>query len=163
MSLILKWNNEQSEYEVPENWIKMLEDLLVIAGHHEQIDEGEVSLTFVDDTQIKQLNHDYRGLDKPTDVLSFPLWEGEEDEVQISVEQDSESEPFTDAIGDIVISLNRAFEQSEDYGHSREREIAFLFIHGLLHLIGYDHENHEDESVMFAKQEEILKKAGINR
>ena len=101
--------------------------------------EAEVSVMIVCDKEIQELNLQYRGMDKPTDVLSFPM----EDE---------------EYLGDIVISLPRARAQAEEYGHSIEREIAFLTAHSMLHLMGYDH---EDE--MFAKQEEILNELGYKR
>ncbi len=105
----------------------------------------EVSLTFVDNEQIHELNREYRNVDRPTDVLSFPM----DDE---------------DLLGDIVISLERAQEQAQEYGHSFRREVAFLFVHSVLHLLGYDHEtSEEDEKLMFAHQEAILRKMGIGR
>lgn len=100
----------------------------------------EISLLITDDETIHQLNKEYRQKDKPTDVLSFPM----EDEVML---------------GDIVISLDTAKKQAQEREIGLDREIAFLFIHGLLHLLGYDHETSvEDEKKMFALQEEILKK-----
>jgi probable rRNA maturation factor len=95
-------------------------------------------------------------VDRPTDVLSFPLWEPDEEWVI-----DEEEERV--ALGDIVISLPKAKEQAEAYGHSLNREVGFLAVHGFLHLLGYDHETKEEEKEMFAKQEEILSLVGLHR
>jgi probable rRNA maturation factor len=114
----------------------------------------EVSVTFTDNEGIRELNAYHRNIDRATDVLSFPLFEKED----LSDATDG------DALGDIVISLQRAREQANEYGHSFEREVAFLTVHSMLHLLGYDHEiSEEDEKEMFFKQEEILKTIGLNR
>ena len=112
---------------------------------------AEVSVTIVDDEEIRKLNLEHRGIDRATDVLSFPIFDDEfEDEAAV--------------LGDIVISLERAAYQAKEYGHSFEREIAFLTVHSMLHLLGYDHEEGKaEESEMFAKQEEILKKMHLAR
>ena len=102
---------------------------------------GGVSLLFADDEVIRSLNHDFRQMDKTTDVLSFP----------------SDEEGF---LGDIAISVPCALRQAEEYGHSAEREIAFLTVHAMLHLCGYDHMNEEDETAMRERQRAILEKAG---
>lgn len=112
--------------------------------------ETEVDLTFVDDVTIQELNRTYRGLDAPTDVLSFSQTETTEEEPE-----------FVDlagaqVLGDIVVSLETGLRQSREYGHSLTREIAFLTSHGLLHLLGYDHQTEADEERMLAKQNEIL-------
>jgi probable rRNA maturation factor len=107
-------------------------------------EEAEVSFTFVADEEIRELNSQYRGIDKPTDVLSFPI---------------NELNPDTNAInlGDIIISGETASRQAVEYNHSKEREIAFLTIHGMLHLLGYDHEESEEaEKNMREKQTNIL-------
>ena len=114
----------------------------------------EVSVTFTDNEGIRELNAYHRNIDRATDVLSFPLFEKE----------DLCDATDGDALGDIVISLERAREQANEYGHSYEREVAFLTVHSMLHLLGYDHEiSEEDEKEMFFKQEEILKTIGLNR
>ncbi len=118
------------------------------------LDLAEVNVTLVNDDEIKELNSAFRGIDKSTDVLSFPL--GENGEYDIN--------PETDALmlGDIVISVEHALKQAEEYGHSIDREIAFLIVHSMLHLLGYDHVNNEaEEKEMFKKQEEILIKMGL--
>jgi probable rRNA maturation factor len=162
MSLILEWNNEQNAYEIGGALIAKLEELLRIAGEQEGIAEGEVALTFVDDEEIHRLNREYRGIDRPTDVLSFAMQEMGDEELAIQYD-DEDAGIFVEPLGDIIISVPRAIAQSEEYGHSIERELGFLFVHGFLHLIGYDHGTEEEEKEMFAKQEHILQKAGLTR
>ncbi|MFF2090317.1 rRNA maturation RNase YbeY [Paenibacillus sp. NPDC058174] len=165
MSLQLDWSNEQTKFEIPEQWIERLQELLKLAGEVEGMEDGEVTLTFTDNEQIHQLNREYRGIDRPTDVLSFAMQDDGTDELDIIFEVESEDEldPISGMLGDIVISVEKAKEQSEDYGHSLEREIGFLFVHGFLHLIGYDHQDEESEAEMTAKQEAVLQKAGLSR
>ncbi|MFD0586738.1 rRNA maturation RNase YbeY [Paenibacillus sp. GCM10027627] len=165
MSLQLDWSNEQDKLDIPESWIEKLTELLQLAGEAEGITDGEVALTFIDDEGIHSLNREYRGIDRPTDVLSFAMQEDGADELDIIFEVDSEDEvdPLSGMLGDIIISVERAAAQSEEYGHSLEREIGFLFVHGFLHLIGYDHQDDEAEAVMTGKQEAVLQQAGLTR
>jgi len=165
MSLQLGWSNDQEKLEIPDEWITKIEQLLQLAGEAEGIFDGEVSLTFTNDEEIHQLNREYRGIDRPTDVLSFAMQEDGVDELDIIFEVDSEDEkdPISGMLGDIIISVDTALAQSEEYGHSFEREIGFLFVHGFLHLIGYDHQDDETEAEMTAKQEAILQQAGLTR
>lgn len=123
-------------------------------------DEYEVSISFVDNEEIRSLNKEYRDIDAATDVLSFPMMEFEDGEGE---EEDAEYIEEELALGDIVISMERAKEQAEDYGHSFQRELAFLLVHGMLHLLGYDHEDEADEKLMLKKQDEILNDLGIER
>lgn len=118
-------------------------------------DSCEISVTVVDNEVIKELNSQTRGIDRETDVLSFPLGENGEYEVNYA----------TDALllGDIVISLPKAYEQAQEYGHSAEREIAFLTVHSMLHLLGYDHIEEDDRKVMRAREEKILNYMRITR
>jgi probable rRNA maturation factor len=163
MSLTLEWNSELEE-DIPDEWINKLKTILQLAGEMEAIKEGEVALTFVSNETIRELNKDYRGLDKITDVLSFAITENDADELAINFnEEDWDEVPDSILLGDIIISVPRALEQSQDYGHSLEREIGFLFVHGFLHLIGYDHQTEEDEQMMIAKQEHILSQIGLTR
>lgn len=165
MTLQLDWNNEQSNYEIPETWITKLSELLQLAGAAEGLTEGEVALTFIDDEGIHVLNRDYRGIDRPTDVLSFAMQEdgAEEQDIIFEVDDENEADPLSGMLGDIIISVDRAKLQSEEYGHSLEREIGFLFVHGFLHLIGYDHQDEASEAEMTAKQEAVLRQAGLTR
>ena len=110
----------------------------------------EFNIIFVDDEEIQRINREYRKIDKVTDVISFALC-------------DDPDNQMTDELGDIFIDLDQAFRQAKDYGHSITREVAFLAVHGYLHLNGYDHMTEEDEKVMFAKQDEILNKANLRR
>lgn len=120
--------------------------------------DAEVSVTLVDNEGIRTLNAEYRNIDRATDVLSFPMYEGGEiDEGDVL-----EGEPVS--IGDIVLSLERAEEQAKEFGHSFEREVAFLCVHSVLHLLGYDHElGEEEEKDMFARQEAVLVKMKLTR
>ncbi len=123
----------------------------------------EMTLSIVDEEQIKQLNKDFRDVDKVTDVLSFPTCDNPT-RGAITVVCDQVN-PETDLvnIGDVVICMQRAKEQAQEYGHSLKRELSFLAVHGLLHLLGYDHMNETDEKQMFDLQKKILQQAGINR
>ena len=165
MKLQLDWSNEQQLVEIPEQWIARLEQLLELAAAAEGITEGEVTLTFVDNEEIRTLNRDYRDIDSATDVLSFAMQDDGVGELDIifEVESESESIPLLGMLGDIIISAERALEQSKEYGHSLEREIGFLFVHGFLHLLSYDHQDENSERVMIAKQEAVLQQAGLTR
>jgi probable rRNA maturation factor len=148
----------QDEHQyVDEATYQLLQALIETAGQVEKLEEGEVSITFVDDNEIQEINKTYRNMDKPTDVLSFPMFEADEVEIQV----DDENEPLL--LGDIIVSIPRTRSQAEEYEHSFERELGFLVVHGFLHLLGYDHEDETLEKEMFAKQEEILQKHGLVR
>ncbi|AYU55359.1 rRNA maturation RNase YbeY [Staphylococcus debuckii] len=141
--------------EVKDEWYKQIDKLLTFAKSEEQIEEdAELSVTFVDKDEIQQINRDYRDKDKVTDVISFAL---EEDEPEI------EGLDMPRVLGDIVICADVAKEQAEQYGHSFERELGFLALHGFLHLLGYDHMNEEDEKEMFGRQKTILDNYGLTR
>lgn len=118
-------------------------------------DNCEISVTIVDNKEIHSINLKHRGIDRPTDVLSFPL-----------IDFDKEALPDDGTkiyLGDIIISIEKAAEQAKEYGHSLEREIGFLTAHSMLHLLGYDHMTSEEEKIMFKKQEEILKNLNLRR
>ncbi|HEY4431368.1 MAG TPA: rRNA maturation RNase YbeY [Paenibacillus sp.] len=165
MSLEIVWDNEQEEYEIKDDLIALLENILQKAGEAEGIDQGEVALTFVDNARIHELNLEYRGIDRPTDVLSFAMNESGEDELDIiyEVEEGEALEDVPDVLGDIIISVTRAQEQAQEYGHSLERELGFLFVHGFLHLLGYDHQDEASEAEMMSKQEKVLAQVGLTR
>lgn len=164
MGLRLEWMNELENYEIPTRWIELLQRLLQTAGLSEGVENGEVALTFVDNETIRGLNKEYRGLDRATDVLSFALQEVGAGESEIFFDEADEALGIQeDLLGDIVISIPQAIAQSEEYGHSVEREIGFLFVHGFLHLIGYDHQDEASEKEMFAKQEIFLQEVGLTR
>ncbi|WP_018886732.1 rRNA maturation RNase YbeY [Paenibacillus massiliensis] len=164
MGLQLVWNSEQDDLEITDALISTLETLLERAGEAEGVAEGEVALTFVTDEQIHELNQQYRGIDRPTDVLSFAMNEELEEEPDIiySLEPEAELE-LPDMLGDIIISVQTAKRQSEEYGHSLDRELGFLFVHGFLHLLGYDHQDEASEAEMMGKQEAVLAQVGLLR
>ena len=117
----------------------------------------EVSVTLVDDARIQELNRTYRGIDAPTDVLSFSQIEGD------GIDPWNVPPGYVVPIGDIVISIPRMRAQAVDYGHSESRELGFLLIHGLLHVLGFDHETPEDAQEMRAAEEDVLAAAGLTR
>jgi probable rRNA maturation factor len=117
--------------------------------------QAEVSLLFVDDAYIQELNRDYRDKDCATDVLSFALNEGEEPDIIDGPEEM--------LLGDIVISLETALRQAEEFGHDLERELAYLTVHGMLHLLGFDHEDDADKKIMREKEETVLNLLGFIR
>ncbi len=122
----------------------------------------EISVMFTDNEEIRTLNNEHRGIDRATDVLSFPLIEY--DEEGNILEEYMDFNPSGEMVlGDIVISLERASEQADEYGHSFDREVGFLTVHSMLHLLGYDHEIPEDEKEMFGYQTEILDEMGLKR
>ena len=119
-------------------------------------DSAEISVTFVDDEKIHELNKQYRNMDKSTDVLSFPM--GENGEYDVNLDTGAK------VLGDIIISIEHAYDQAEKYGHTLQREIGFLTVHSLLHLLGYDHENGGLEAVkMREKEEAVLTRVGLKR
>ena len=134
---------------------KIIEVLEETARVHEVDELAEVSLMFTDDETIHEMNLEYRVIDRKTDVLSFALEEGEEEEIF--------GGPEENLLGDIIISVETATRQAEEYGHSVEREMAFLALHGMLHLLGYDHMEEEERQEMRAQEEAILASLGITR
>ncbi|WP_258360264.1 rRNA maturation RNase YbeY [Moorella sulfitireducens (nom. illeg.)] len=151
-------NNQQDSYPLGEEMISLLEKVLQVAAAVEGLDqETEVGLTLVDDAAIRELNRAYRGIDAPTDVLSFALNEtGPGEPVCLDPRGDR-------LLGDIIVSVPTATRQAQDYGHSPARELAFLTVHGFLHLLGYDHDTEEAAARMEARQEEILARVGLGR
>lgn len=129
-------------------------------------EEYEVSISFVNNEEIRSLNMEYRGIDKETDVLSFPMLEFNEEELEEELLEEEEDVEYLEeeiALGDIVISMEKALEQSAEYGHSFNRELAFLLVHGMLHLLGYDHEVEASKGEIFEKQEEILREMNLTK
>ena len=159
---------------------KLLHEVIEAAAKYLNLPEGiELDLSIVSNEDIQALNRDYRGLDKPTDVLSFALTEvsseydvdfahldltDEAEETEDLEETEFEDkEAIPQHLGDIIISYPRAQEQAQDYGHSLDRELAFLAVHGFLHLNGYDHQTEEEAQEMFRIQEEVLTTYGLTR
>ncbi len=129
-----------------------LDDVLNIALDYEKVKDSYFSVIFVSDEEIQKINREYRGIDKVTDVISFAFLDNESVYDPIKI------------LGDIYICIPKMMEQAKSYGHSEKRELSFLVVHGLLHLLGYDHtKSLEDEKIMFQKQDDILNIANINR
>ncbi|MBE1553717.1 rRNA maturation RNase YbeY [Sporosarcina limicola] len=138
---------------------EMIRELLNHTAKEEALDgDLEVSITFMTDSEIQEVNAQYRGKDVPTDVISFALEEMTEGEVAIVAEVGMPT-----VLGDIIISVDTANRQAAEYGHDFKREIGFLSLHGFLHLLGYDHMTEEDEVKMFGRQKEILASFGLER
>lgn len=138
--------------------ITEIENLLNFAGEKEKIQTGsELSVTFVSNERIQEINREYRDKDRPTDVISFAMEELGEGELEVV------GADIPRVLGDIIISVPKAKEQAEEYNHSVMRELGFLAVHGFLHLLGYDHLTAEDEKQMFARQKEILDGFGLER
>ena len=159
---------EETEVTFTFDYCKLAEEVITFALDEESFPyEAEVNLTLVDNDAIWEINREYRNIDRPTDVLSFPNvdyeapadFEGIED----SVEDYFDPETGELCLGDIVISIDKVYEQAQEYGHAPLREFAFLVAHSMLHLLGYDHMEPDEAEVMEAKQEEILTKLGITR
>lgn len=156
MRLIIDSIDETNE--LVDEQLKTVEDLLQFAAEVEAVAQNaELSVTYVTNERIQEVNREYRDKDQPTDVISFALEEIGEGEIEIV---GLEQPPI---LGDIIISIPRAKEQAVEYGHSFMRELGFLAVHGFLHLLGYDHMNHEDEKEMFTKQKDILDRYGLKR
>ncbi len=132
--------------------LKYLDEVIKYTLKSENAIDAELDVIIVDNEYIHKINKEYRGVDRPTDVISFAL----EDEPDIKLDHR--------ILGDIYISIDKAREQANEYGHSLKRELCFLTVHGVLHLLGYDHmKSKKDEEVMFGKQDKILNDLGIER
>ncbi len=131
--------------------ISELNDYTKYLTKYMNIENAIFGIIIVDNEKIHEINKKYRGIDRPTDVISFALEEGEDYEKQDRM------------LGDIYISIDKVYEQAKEYGHSVKRELFFLVTHGFLHLLGYDHMNKEDEKEMFSLQEKILEEYGVKR
>lgn len=155
--------NAQSEVEITAEIEELIKKSVDAVCEFEECDfDSEVSVTIVDNDEIQALNKEHRGKDSVTDVLSFPILDFDENGNITDCDFDFDDELVI--LGDIVICAERAREQAVEYGHSFEREIAFLTVHSMLHLLGYDHEGSEDtEQEMFKRQKEILDIMGITR
>lgn len=143
---------------VVEDYIDLIDRVLQFAAKEEDVQsEAEMSVSFVDNKEIQIVNRNYRQKDEPTDVISFAMQEEGEQEMKIIGAE------MPVLLGDIIISVDKAKEQAEEYKHTLERELSFLALHGFLHLLGYDHMNDEDEKKMFTRQEDILNAFGLQR
>lgn len=154
----MKFEFENAD-SVDEKETALMEKAAALAVEKEGIpSEGCVlSVSFVSPEEIHVLNRDYRGVDRTTDVLSFPQFEGPEEIKEMC------GQPFPVEIGDVVINNDQVEKQAVEFGHSYERELIYLFLHSVLHLLGYDHIEEDDKKVMRAREEEILGEMGIER
>lgn len=144
---MIYFDNRQDLIKIDEEIEKIVEKSIEAALEEiEFTDDYEVSVSFVGDEEIHELNRDYRGVDRTTDVLSFPM-----------------DDEFTNMLGDIVININKVIEQAKEYGHSEKREISYLTVHSSLHLMGFDHEEEEDKKEMRAVEDRVMEKLEISR
>ena len=149
MNTIEIFNNTDKDIEE----LSIMKEVLEKGLKKEKIKNVTFNVIIVDNDYIHKLNKDYRNIDKETDVITFAL--EDEDSVQLPNEDR--------VLGDIYISIDKAKSQAKEYNHSFKRELCFLAVHGMYHLLGYDHQNKEEEEVMFKKQEEVLSEYGITR
>lgn len=193
--------NEQDKIAAGQDIEELVRSAVAASLEYMGVDrDAEISVLFTDNENIRELNREHRGIDRATDVISFPMYEFDQDGEMIDEygeyglgdegdiddesgaddssdkdglgykgdeydENEEYGDPFEDelCLGDIVISLERAAEQAREYGHSFQREVAFLTVHSMLHLLGYDHMTPEDEKEMFGHQKKIMEKLGISR
>lgn len=146
---------ENKEYE------KTIEKVLKQCFKEEKIENSKlyISITLTNPENIQKINKEYRNVDRETDVLSFPMFEKTELDEKIEKQQYEHE----DILGDIVISIEKVKGQAEEYGHSFEREFAYMLVHGFYHLMGYDHIKEEDKIIMRPKEEKVLNDLGIRR
>ena len=157
MAVDIQFYNQTDE--AVERYEQMIERVVVETLKQENLAHEfiECSFIFVDNEQIREINANYRQKDAVTDVITFAIEDEMPGEIKI------QGIPMPRMLGDVFISLPRTREQAERYGHSFERELSFLAVHGCLHLLGYDHIEPEEEKIMFGKQEDVLNALGIRR
>lgn len=145
------------DLEENKNYEKIIKKVLQKCFEEENLQDKKlyINVVLTNDENIRNINREHRQIDKPTDVLSFPMYEKEELE-NLKLENE-------DILGDMVISIERVEEQAKEYGHSFERELAYMVVHSFYHLLGYDHIKEEDKMKMRPKEENILQKLNINR
>lgn len=162
-------DDRQNLIKMDEALEKTIKDIIDYALKEEKVEVPyEVSIIFVDNETIKDINNETRGIDRSTDVLSFPMLDYDEKKVFKECYLNYEFSPIDLdegklVLGDIVLSLERAREQSEEFNHSFTREVCYLIIHSILHLLGYDHMEDDEKIIMRAREEEILSKFQIER
>ncbi|SJZ72809.1 probable rRNA maturation factor [Pilibacter termitis] len=150
--------------KVTEEQIEQTKKLLDYAADYLKLPKDTMmSVTFMDNAAIQTINREYRGKDMPTDVISFAIEEDATDDFEVFLDDLDELPDEARDLGDIMISIERASQQAQEYGHSYERELGFLAVHGFLHINGYDHMTPEDEKEMFGLQKEILDSYGLKR
>ncbi|MBE1303948.1 rRNA maturation RNase YbeY [Clostridium botulinum] len=162
-------DNRQNKIKVNEELENKIKEIIDYALKEEKVNiDYEISVVFIDNNSIKEINKDYRNIDKATDVLSFPMLDYEEGEVfkdiYLNYEFDeSDLDEGNLVLGDIALSLEKAEEQSKEFGHSFLRETSYLTIHSVLHLLGYDHMEEDKKVIMRQREEEILKSFNLHR
>ena len=153
--MIVTLENNQEKVSIPEALEADLTKAMNVVAELEALSpQTEVDITLVDDAAIHELNRTYRGIDRPTDVLSFALDEGEE-------EPEVDDDEIEHLLGDVIISAPTAVRQGEEYGHGLEREMTYLAVHGMLHLLGYDHMEEKDKLIMRKREEEVLRRLNL--
>lgn len=153
--MIVTLENNQEKVSIPEALEADLTKAMNVVAELEALSpQTEVDITLVDDAAIYELNRTYRGIDRPTDVLSFALDEGEE-------EPEVDDDEIEHLLGDVIISAPTAVRQGEEYGHGLEREMTYLAVHGMLHLLGYDHMEEKDKLIMRKREEEVLRRLDL--
>ena len=146
----LLFDDRQEDIEITNEMLDIVKKSIEEVLKEEDLDDNvQVSISFVGDNEIKELNRDFRGVDSSTDVLSFPM----DDEFQIEETM----------LGDVIINTKRVMEQAEEFGHSNTRELSYLTVHSILHLLGYDHIEEEDKVIMRSKEKAIMKSLEIYR
>lgn len=152
------WIDNRTSQDISEEYLEAIRQTAEESLRYEAFEEScEISVSLVDNEEIQSINQEFRGIDKPTDVLSFPQLSFDGEEIAGVNEKDEV------ILGDIIISMDKAKEQAAEYGHSLKREISFLTAHSMLHLLGYDHMTPEEEEEMIQKQKAILDAVGISR
>ena len=153
--MIVTLENNQEKVSIPEALEADLTKAMNVVAELEALSpQTEVDITLVDDAAIHELNRTYRGIDRPTDVLSFALDEGEE-------EPEVDDDEIEHLLGDVIISAPTAVRQGEEYGHGLEREMTYLAVHGMLHLLGYDNMEEKDKLIMRKREEEVLRRLDL--
>lgn len=148
------FDDRQEKIDIKDELYEKIEDIVEeVLDYEGYSDDYDISISFVDNKEIHELNKQFRGVDRATDVLSFPMLSDEFEDVEYEEM----------SLGDIVVSLERALEQSIEYGHSFEREVCFLVCHSMFHLLGYDHDTEENTREMREKEEAVLTKLNITR
>ena len=166
---MLYTDNRQNIIEATEKLVNLINEVCNLALTEEEVNVPyQISLLFVDNNEIREINKDTRGIDKVTDVLSFPMLDYSEDKVFKDIYKNKKFDKiYLDGdelvLGDMVLSLERAKEQSIEYNHSFEREVCYLVVHSILHLLGYDHQEKKEEERMIALQNQILNELHITR
>lgn len=154
--MIISLDNDQEKIEISTELEGLLNKAMNLVARLENLSENtEVDITIVTDEEIHVLNRDYRGVDRATDVLSFALDEGDDEPEILGAEAEH-------LLGDIIISAEKANEQAEEFGHGLNREIVYLAVHGMLHLLGYDHMIEDEKIVMRRREEEILREIDLS-